>query len=110
MQAEIGKALSFGIQRQTVEGAAILGTLEKKINERGVRDPEAIYKIAQAYAQLGDKTSALRVMHQSIENGFFPYPYFANDPLLDALRRENTFSEIMSTARRRHEAFKTEFF
>jgi DNA-binding winged helix-turn-helix (wHTH) protein/tetratricopeptide (TPR) repeat protein len=110
MQAEIGKALSFGIQRQTVEGAAILGTLEKKINERGVRDSEAIYKIAQAYAQLGDKASALRVMRQSIENGFFPYPYFANDPLLDALRRENTFSEIMSTARRRHEAFKTEFF
>jgi len=110
MQAEIGKALSFGIRRQTAEGAAILGTLEKKINERGVRDPEAIYKIAQAYAQLGDKASALRVMRQSIENGFFSYPYFANDPLLDALRRENTFSEIMSTARRRHEAFKTEFF
>jgi DNA-binding winged helix-turn-helix (wHTH) protein/TolB-like protein len=110
MQAEIGKALSFGIQRQTAEGATILGTLEKKINERGVRDPEAIYKIAQAYAQLGDKASALRVMRQSVETGFFSYPYFANDPLLDALRQENAFSEIMSTARRRHEAFKTKFF
>jgi len=110
MQAEIGKALSFGIQHQTTEGSAILGTLEKKINERGVRDPEAIYKIAQAYAQLGDKTSALRVMRQSIENGFFSYPYFANDPLLATLRQENAFSEIMSTARRRHEAFKMEFF
>jgi DNA-binding winged helix-turn-helix (wHTH) protein/TolB-like protein len=110
MQAEIGKALSFGIQRQTGEGTAILGILEKKINERGVRDSEAIYKLAQAYAQLGDKASALRVMRQSIENGFFPYPYFANDPLLDALRQENAFAEMMSTARRRHEAFKMEFF
>ena len=110
MYAEVGKAFSFGIQRQTAEGAAILGALEKKINERGVMDPEAIYKIAQAYAQLGDKASALRVMRQSIENGFFAYPYIANDPLLDALRREDAFSEIINTARRRHEAFDSEFF
>jgi DNA-binding winged helix-turn-helix (wHTH) protein/TolB-like protein/Tfp pilus assembly protein PilF len=110
MHTEVGKALGFGIQRHTAEGVAILGMLERKINERGVRDPEAIYKIAQAYAQLGDKTSALRVMRQSIENGFFPYPYLANDPLLDALRQDNAFSEILSTARRRHEAFKSEFF
>jgi hypothetical protein len=72
---EIGKAFSFGMQRQTEEGAAILNALEKKINERGVMDPEAIYKVAQAYATLDDKTSALRVLSRSVENGFFPYPY-----------------------------------
>jgi DNA-binding winged helix-turn-helix (wHTH) protein/TolB-like protein len=110
MYAEIGKALSFGIGRHAAQGAAILGTMERKINERGVRDPEAIYKISQAYAQLGDKASALRVMRQSVENGFFSYPYFANDPLLDALRQENAFLEIMSVARQRHEAFRMKFF
>lgn len=109
-QAQLGKALSFGIQHQDSESAEILRSLEKKINERRVGDPEAIYKIAQAYAMLGDKSSALRVLKQSIENGFFPYPYFATDPLLDRLRNENEFSRLMSAARQRHELFKAAFF
>ena len=109
-QAQIGKALSLGIQHQDSESAEILRSLEKKINERHVGDPEAIYKIAQAYAVLGDKPSALRVLKQSIENGFFPYPYFATDPLLDNLRNEIEFSRLMNVARQRHEAFKAAFF
>jgi DNA-binding winged helix-turn-helix (wHTH) protein/TolB-like protein len=110
LQAQIGKAFSFAIRHQPSEGIAILQTLEKTINERGVKDPEAIYKVAQAYAALGDKASALRVLSSSVENGFFPYPYFVNDPLLDAIRRELDFPKIMSTARQRHEAFKNRFF
>ena len=56
---------------------------------------EAVYKIAQVYAVLGDKTSALRVLRRSIENGFFPYAYFLTDPLLDNLRGEPQFSDLM---------------
>jgi TolB-like protein/DNA-binding winged helix-turn-helix (wHTH) protein len=110
LQAEIGKALSFRIQHQNPKAAAILNSLETKLNERGMVDPEAIYKIAQAYASIGDKTSALRVLRRSIENGFFPYPYFAADPLLDSLRSEGEFSKLMNVARQRHEGFKSEFF
>ena len=109
-QAQIGKALSLGIQHQDSESAEILRSLEKKINERHVGDPEAIYKIAQAYAVLGDKPSALRVLKQSLENGFFSYPYFATDPLLDNLRNEIEFSRLMNVARQRHETFKAAFF
>jgi DNA-binding winged helix-turn-helix (wHTH) protein/TolB-like protein len=110
LQAEIGKAFSLGIRHQDVKAAAILQSVETKINERGVADPEATYKIAQAYATLGDKTSALRVLGRSIENGFFPYPYFATDPLLDPLRNEGYFLKLMTEARQRHEKFKSEFF
>jgi TolB-like protein/predicted Zn-dependent protease len=110
LQAEIGRAFSLGMQHQESEAAGILRALENKISERGMVDPEAIYKIAQAYATLGDKTSALRVLYQSIENGFFPYPYFVTDPLLDSLRSEDEFSELMSSAHQRHEAFKSKFF
>ena len=48
--------------------------LESKIAERGVGDPEAVYKIAQAYAVLGDKATALRALHRSVESGFFSIP------------------------------------
>ena len=50
LQAEIGQAISFGIRHQNAKATGILHALETKINERGVVDPEAIYKIAQAYA------------------------------------------------------------
>jgi tetratricopeptide (TPR) repeat protein len=110
LQAEIGQAFSFGIQHENARAAAILHALETKVNERGVADPEAIYKIAQAYASIGDKTSTLRVLHRSIENGFFPYPYFATDPLLNSLRSESEFSKLMTAARQRHEKFKSRFF
>ncbi len=110
LQTEIGQAFSLGVQHENARAAAILRTLENKVNERGVADPEAIYKIAQAYASIGDKASSLRVLHRSIVNGFFPYPYFATDPLLNPLRSEGEFSQLMNTARQRHEGFKSRFF
>src|SRR5205807_5194301 len=75
LQASVGKALGSAIAHHNREGLGILRETESKIEQRGVGDPEAIYKIAQAYAELGDKGSALRVLRRSIEGGFFPYPY-----------------------------------
>jgi len=106
----IGKALSDSIHQRKAEGLNLLGGLESKIRERGVGDPEGTYKIAQAYAVLGDNTSAIRVLRTSVESGFFSYPYIAKDPLLDNLHSEPEFNEILKTARQRHEAFKSSFF
>lgn len=110
LQARVGKALSYAITRRNTEGLKILHDTEEKISERGVGDPEAIYKISQAYAVLGDKGSALRVLRRSIEMGFFPYPYFAKDPLLQALRSEGEFTRLLTLARERHESFRRAFF
>lgn len=110
LQAQVGKALSETIGRQNAKAIQILREAEKKVEERGVGDPEAIYKIAQAYAVAGDKTSGLRVLRRSIENGFFCYPYFTTDPLLANLRDDEEFARLMRIARKRHEAFKSKFF
>ena len=75
----------------------------------GVADAEGVYKIAQAFAVLNDKPTALRLLRRSIEGGFVCYPYFTNDPLLDNLRGEVEFAELMERARRRHEDFKRQF-
>jgi DNA-binding winged helix-turn-helix (wHTH) protein/TolB-like protein len=106
LQAQIGKALSYGVRNQKQRGLEILYTAENKIHERGVGDPEAIYKIAQVYSLLGDRASALRVLQYSIETGFFSYPYLANDPLLHVLRGDREFDRMIEVARRRHESFK----
>jgi DNA-binding winged helix-turn-helix (wHTH) protein/TolB-like protein len=106
----IGKALSDSIHQRNAEGRELLSGLEKQIKERGVGDPEASYKIAQAYAVLGDKISAIRVLRTSVEAGFFSYPYIVDDPLLNHLHQEPEFTQILDVARQRHDAFKKSFF
>jgi DNA-binding winged helix-turn-helix (wHTH) protein/TolB-like protein/Flp pilus assembly protein TadD len=105
----IGKAFSESIAHRNAAGLEILRALEGKMTERGVGDPEAVYKIAQAYAVLGDKASAIRTLRHSVETGFFSYPYIATDPLFNGIRSETEFGQILTTARKRHEAFKTSF-
>ncbi|HXG65234.1 MAG TPA: TRAP transporter TatT component family protein, partial [Blastocatellia bacterium] len=78
LQTQVGKALSHALAGRNQAGVALLRKTEQMIEERGVSDAEGIYKVAQAYAALGDKASALRVLRRSIEGGFFCYPYFLN--------------------------------
>lgn len=105
----IGKAFSAAIAGKTREGLQLLGDFEDKIRQRGVGDPEATYKMSQAYAALGDKASALRTLRASIEAGFFAYPYFLRDPLLNPIRAATEFRGLLELARRRHEAFNKQF-
>lgn len=110
LYTQIGKALSDSISHRNSDGLEILRGLEKKMVERGVGDPEATYKIAQAYSTLGDKAAALRALRSSVEGGFFSYPYLITDPLLDPLRKEPEFAEILNLSQRRHQAFRNKFF
>jgi DNA-binding winged helix-turn-helix (wHTH) protein/TolB-like protein len=106
----IGKALSDSIHQRRTEGLDLLRGLESKIIQRGVGDPEAAYKIAQAYAVLGDQTSALRLLRMSVESGFFCYPYLEKDPLLKDLHGKPEFNRILNITRQRHDAFQKSFF
>jgi TolB-like protein len=106
----IGKALSDSIHQHAKEGLQLLSGLERTVKQRGVGDPEASYKIAQAYAVLADKSSALRALRMSVEGGFFSYPYIDQDPLLNDLHGESEFAQILGIAHQRHEAFKNSFF
>lgn len=110
LHARIGKALGFAIRKQEPKGLEIVQEIESTISARGAGDPEAIYKLAQAYATLGDKRSALRVLRNSIEGGFFSYPYIVADPLLLPLKSESEFAQVVAMARQRHQAFKHSFF
>jgi serine/threonine protein kinase/tetratricopeptide (TPR) repeat protein len=110
LPADVGKALSYSIRHENAEGKKLLSDTEAKIEERGVSDPEGMYKVAQAYAVLGDKTSALHMLRHSIGGGFFCYPYFVRDPLLQSLHGDAEFQALMEQASHRHEQFKATFF
>jgi tetratricopeptide (TPR) repeat protein len=110
LPTNVGKALSYGIKGKNPAGLKVLEQTEDEIEEHGVSDPELMYKIAQAYAVLGDKAAALHMLRHSIGGGFFCYPYFVRDPLLQSLRGEREFQELVEQARHRHEQFKSMFF
>lgn len=110
LQAMIGNAIGCAIRRENTRGLQILKETERKITERGVTDAEGLYKVAQAYAVLGDNASALRVLGESIRGGFFCYAYFEHDPLLSTLHDEPKFQTLINQARQRHEQFKATFF
>lgn len=110
LQTQVGKALSHRIRHENDKGIALLNAAESKITQRGVGDPEAVYKLAQAYTALGDTTSALRTFNHSVQNGFFPYPYFVRDPLIADIRPRVEFQSELQAARERSQAFKSKFF
>jgi serine/threonine protein kinase/tetratricopeptide (TPR) repeat protein len=107
LQAEVGAALQYSIEGRKEEGLRLMRQTEAKVLDRGLEDAEGIFKIAQAYAVLGDKQSALRVLRRSVDGGFFCYPYFQSDPLLAGIRREPAFAEIIKKARSRQNRFRT---
>ena len=110
LPADVGKAFSYSIRHDNASGLKLLRQTEGKIEERGVSDAEGLYKVAEAYAVLGDKASALHMLRHSIGGGFFCYPYFLRDPLLQSLHDEPEFQMIMKQALLRHEQFKAASF
>ena len=110
LYTQIGKAFGDSIAHRNADGLEILHLVERKIRERGVGDPEGAYKVAQAYAVLGDKVSALRVLRSSIEGGFFSYPYILSDPLLGSLHGEPEFEATLKSSSRRYRQFREKFF
>jgi TolB-like protein len=110
LYTEIGKAFSLSLGGENRKGIELLKGTEKRMDSGGVTDAEAMYKIAQAYAVLGDKSSAIRMLSRSIKGGFFCYPYIKDDPLIENLRHEPEYATLLDTARNLHEDFKRRFF
>lgn len=106
LQTRIGKALSLHLTGQKGAAITLLRAVERQAEQHGVSDAEGVYKIAQAYAALGENKSALRVFRRSVAGGFLCYPYFVIDPLLNGLRPEPGFAAALAQARLQHEEFK----
>jgi len=88
----------------------LLRQTEDEVEARGVGDAEFKYKVTQAYAVLGEKPAALHMLQHTIEGGFFCYPCFLSDPLLESIRSDPEFQRLTTEARSRHEQFKARFF
>jgi tetratricopeptide (TPR) repeat protein len=109
LQGRLSEAFHFAIHRQNAPGLRLRHETEARIEQRGVTDPEGLYKVAQAYAVLGDRPDAIHMLRQAVEGGFFCYPYFQSDPLLDKIRHDPSFPPILEEARLRSGIFRARF-
>ncbi len=110
LPAKVGKALSDSIAGRNTTALSLLGETEQEMEDRGVNDAESMYKVAQAYAVLGDKPASLHALGHTIDGGFFCYPCFVTDPLLSTVRSDSEFKRLSESARRRSEKFRARFF
>lgn len=107
MQTQTGEALSYSMAGDNAAAVRLLDETEKEIIEKNVSDGEGIYKVAEAFAVLGETEKALRLFDKSVETGFYCHPYFLADPLLDNLRSEPKFAEILEKAKNNRARFET---
>jgi hypothetical protein len=63
-----------------------------------------------AQDKVTSQLSAICMLRMSVESWFFSYPYLSKDLLLDDLRGEPEFDQILNIAGQRNEAFKNSFF
>jgi len=104
--AQYAQAFLRALAGQNDEGLRELRRFEQDYRADG----EMLYKTAQAYAILGDKRSAIRLLRQSIAHNFYCYPCFVQDPLLASVHDDPEYLSVIQLARTRHEAFRQRFF
>jgi TolB-like protein/Tfp pilus assembly protein PilF len=104
--AIIGYAIKAGLTGENGQGIKRLEQFER---DNVLTDGEMLYKVAQAYALLGYKQEALRLLERAIQQNFICYPYFERDPLLENMRDEPHFAVLLKTAKAMHEEFSRKF-
>jgi len=108
--SQLGEVLKLAMDGHNREGLKLLKGIESKLEKDPFGDGELSYKLAEFYSVLGDRASSLRLLKKSIDQGFFCYPYFISDSLLDSVRGEAEYATLIEAARQRHERFKQSFF
>jgi serine/threonine protein kinase len=86
-------------QLVTDDRAAALTSIARLSN---IRDPEGRFYVARQLAYLGDAGSALALLKNAVQDGFFCLPALTQDPWLDPLRGTAEFAAVLKLAETRH--------
>lgn len=99
--ARAGAALASVVAKANPAAAR---THLERVTARGYRDHHVAYSFGTAYAQLGDAAEAIRWLKTAADIGFPCVTLFERDPLLDPLREDPGFAELLSYVRGRRDA------
>ncbi len=99
-------SLKAFIEKNTEEGLHVLDRWE----QTNPYDSEIIFFISRLYCLHSNKEKGLRLLRKAVESGFYCYPFFLIDPFLDSVRDDPEFQEVLTLAKKKHEAFKQKYF
>jgi len=103
---EWGRFLKHAFQG---EGTEALEALSEETREFLWNDPETVWMTASALALTSLKTEALDWLEHAVERGWTNYPLFSeNDPLLESIRGQERFKDLMVRVKREWEVFDLE--
>jgi TolB-like protein len=84
---------------------AIVDTLQGSTS----MDHHVAYSLGTAFAQLGRPGDAVTWLRSAADDGFPCYPWFAADPLLEPIRRDAGYRQLMADLRTRFETARTRY-
>ena len=94
-------SLLDGLAGRTFEARAALETLAHV-----AFDGHITFHLSESFAVAGDTPTALRLLEQAVERGFYPHDYIAvHCPFLAPLRGTAEFDRVLASAARRVAAF-----
>src|SRR5262245_2068264 len=90
-RAQAGLASLLARRRAGSEARALV----QAILEGGYTDHHIAYSLGATYAQLGEFPEAVRWLSDASRTGLPCYPWYVRDPLLDPLRNDHAFQQIL---------------
>jgi tetratricopeptide (TPR) repeat protein len=102
------QAVLAGVLAASGKNAEALATVDRLI--RGpYMDHHVAYSLAAAYAQLRRPSDVAIWLRKAFDEGLPCYPWFARDPMLDPVRQEQAFIDLMRELRPRFEAARLQY-
>jgi len=87
--------------------AAALAAVNAEMAGLAAADMNYAWVMAQGYALIEERETALEWLNTAVERGFINFPLLHHlDPFLEAVRREPGFAVLMESTRERWEAFE----
>ena len=82
----------------------------RKREESNSPDSEIWFVIAENYGLIGAKRDCIRALTKAIKMGYFCYPFLLSDSFLNSVRGEPEFQNLLSLAKKKHEAFRKKYY
>jgi tetratricopeptide (TPR) repeat protein len=70
-------------------------------------DPEVRYRLGSLLFRCGEKEAAMRLLRSALEHNYCAYTALQTDPLLEELRRDKEYADLLSTAKGCQDKFAT---
>jgi TolB-like protein/Flp pilus assembly protein TadD len=102
------QAVLAGVLAASGKNVEALATIDRLI--RGpYMDHHVAYSLAAAYAQLRRPSDVVIWLRKAYDEGFPCYPWFERDPMLDPVRQQQAFTDLMRELRSRFEAARSQY-